>query len=434
MKKATWQRVAAAVLMAVMLLGVAGCSKGGDGDVIQFTMFGAMPQPEINDDNEIMNLIAEKVGAKVKETWLTGQTAAEAIGTIIAGGDYPDFIDGGEAMMALYDEGVLVPWDDYLEKYPNLKALFTDEEWDALRQDDGKIYWANQFQNNYGENRATTHNDEAFWIQVRVLEWAGYPEINTLDEYYDVLTRYAEANPTMADGTKVIPYTMLCDDWRYFCIENAPQFLDGYPNDGSVIVDKENLKIVDYNTTPTAKRYFTKLNEEYKKGTIDIEFATQTYDEYIAKLSTGAVLGMCDQWWDFYGTVNDTFKQQGLDLLGCNYVPLGLTIDEGMENRWHTYGDTLNVSSGIAVTTSCKDPDAAFKFMNDILDQEIHDLRFWGVKDVDYLVDDDGMFYKTPEMRMQWADKSYQASHRCLYAYFPQWRGTSRDGKNAMMP
>ena len=123
MKKATWQRVAAAVLMAVMLLGVAGCSKGGDGDVIQFTMFGAMPQPEINDDNEIMNLIAEKVGAKVKETWLTGQTAAEAIGTIIAGGDYPDFIDGGEAMMALYDEGVLVPWDDYLEKYPNLKEI-----------------------------------------------------------------------------------------------------------------------------------------------------------------------------------------------------------------------------------------------------------------------------------------------------------------------
>ncbi|MCI9506566.1 MAG: sugar ABC transporter substrate-binding protein [Oscillospiraceae bacterium] len=434
MKKATWQRVAAALLMAVMLLGVAGCSKGEDGDIIQFTMFGAMPQPEINDDNEIMNLIAEKVGVKVKETWLTGQTAAEAIGTIIAGGDYPDFIDGGEAMMALYDEGVLVPWDDYLEKYPNLKELFTDQEWDALRQDDGKIYWANQFQNNYGENRATTHNDEAFWIQVRVLEWAGYPEINTLDEYYDVLTRYAEANPTMADGTKVIPYTMLCDDWRYFCIENAPQFLDGYPNDGSVIVDKENLKIVDYNTTPTAKRYFTKLNEEYKKGTIDIEFATQTYDEYIAKLSTGAVLGMCDQWWDFYGTVNDTFKQQGLDLLGCNYVPLGLTIDEGMDNRWHTYGDTLNVSCGIAVTTSCKDPDAAFKFMNDILDQEIHDLRFWGIKDVDYLVDEDGMFYKTPEMRMQWADKSYQASHRCLYAYMPQWRGTSRDGKNAMMP
>ncbi len=434
MKKVTWQRITTALLAAIMLFGVTGCNKGGDGDIIQFTMFAAMPAPEINDDNEIMNIIAEKTGVKVKETWLTGQSAAEAIGVIIAGSDYPDFIDGNEAMMALYDEGVLVAWDDYLDKYPNLKELFTDKEWDSLRQDDGKIYWANVFQNNYGENRATTHNDEAFWIQVRVLEWAGYPEVHTLDQYFDLLTRYAEANPTMADGTKVIPYTMLCDDWRYFCIENAPEFLDGYPNDGSVIVDKENMKIVDYNTTPTAKRYFTKLNEEYKKGTIDIEFATQTYDEYIAKLSTGAVLGMCDQWWDFYATVNDTFKQQGLDQLGCNYVPLGLTIDEGMENRWHTYGDTLNTASGVAVTTSCKNPDAAFKFMNDILDQEIHDLRFWGVEGVDYLVDENGMYYKTPEMRMQWADKAYQASHRCTYSYLPQWRGTSRDGKNAMMP
>lgn len=114
MKKATWKRVTAALLMAVMLFGVTGCSKGGDGDgdVIQFTMFAAMPAPEINDDNEIMNIIAEKTGVKVKETWLTGQSAAEAIGTIIAGGDYPDFIDGNEAMMALYEEGVLVAWDE----------------------------------------------------------------------------------------------------------------------------------------------------------------------------------------------------------------------------------------------------------------------------------------------------------------------------------
>ena len=96
------------------------------------------------------------------------------------------------------------------------------------------------------------------------------------------------------------------------------------------------MQVVDYNTTPTAKRYFQKLNEEYQKGYVDVEFATQTYDEYIAKLSTGAVLGMCDQWWDFANNVNDVFKQQGLDEQGCNYVPLGLTIDEGMENRWHT--------------------------------------------------------------------------------------------------
>lgn len=405
-----------------------------DDEIIDMTMFTAMPGSEINDGNEIQEIIAKKTGVRVKETWLTGQTDAEAIGTIIAGGEYPDFINGGDAMKALYDADALVAWDDYIDQYPNIKEMYSDEEWDRFRQDDGHIYWANVFQNSYGEDKSTTHNDEAFWIQVRVLEWAGYPKIETLDDYFKVLEDYAAANPTMEDGTSNIPYTILCEDWRYFCIENAGQFLDGYPNDGSVIVDTDNMKIVDYNTTETTKRYFNKLNEEYNKGMIDPEFATQTYDEYIAKLSTGAVLGMCDQWWDFANTVNDVFKQQGLDAKGCNYVPLGLTIDPGMDQMWHTYGDTMNVSSGIAITTSCQDVDAAFRFMNDLLDQEIHDLRFWGVEGVDYQVDDNGLYYRTEEQRLQASDTAYKASHICSYSYFPQWLGTSKDGINAMQP
>ena len=409
-------------------------SSASSGDVKEFTMFTAMPGTEINDDNEIQQIIADKIGAKVKETWLTGQTDAEAIGTIIAGGDYPDFINGGDAMMQLYDNDVLVPWDDYLDKYPNLKAFYTDEEWDKFRMEDGHIYWMNVFGNTLGESKTTTHNDEAFWIQAKVLAWDNYPKIETLDQYFDLIERYYAEHETLEDGTKVIPYTILCEDWRYFCLENAPEFLDGYPNDGSVIVDKENLKVVDYNTTETAKKYFQKLNEEYNKGIIDVEFGTQTYDEYIAKLSTGGVLGMCDQNWDFNNTIQDVFKQSGLDKEGCNYIPLGLTIEPGMEQRWHTYDDTLNMSSGVAITTSCEDIEGAFQFLDDMCKQEIRDLRFWGVEGVDYNVDDDGMFYRTEEQRTKWSDSSYQASHECLYSYMPQYHGTSEDGKNANKP
>ena len=233
----------------------------------------------------------------------------------------------------------------------------------------------------------------------------------------------------------IIPYTCLCDDWRYFCIENAPQFLDGYPNDGSVIVDFDGKDptIVDYNTTETAKRYFKKLNEEYAKGIVDKDFGTQKYDDYITKLSNGNVLGMCDQYWDFM-QINDALRNSGLENEGCNYVPLGLTIDEGMENRWHTYGDTLNVASGIAVTTSCSDPDLAFSFLNAMLDQDIHNLRFWGVEGEDYLVDENGLFYRTPEIRANISDPKYRADHLCFYSYLPQYGGTSDDGKNANMP
>lgn len=411
-----------------------GGSSSDDGEMKEFTAFFAVPGTEINDDNEIMLKIGELTGATCKETWLTGQTAEEAVGTLIAGGEYPDFIDGGDGMKQLYEAGALVALDDYIDKYPNIKEFLTEAEWDKLRQDDGHIYWINQFQNIYGEEKATTHNDEAFWIQTRVLEWAGYPEVHTMDQYFDLIESYNEANPTMEDGTENIPYTILCEDWRYFCLENAPEFLDGYPNDGSVIVDPDTKKIIDYNTTPTAKRYFQKLNEEYQKGIVDPESFTQTYDEYIAKLSTGRVLGMIDQWWDFSANVNDSLKQQGLDLKGCNYVPLPITIDEGIKNQWHNSGGVLNVASGLGITTSCEDVEGALAFVDALLGQEVHDLRFWGVKDVDYSVDENGEFYRTEDMRMQVADTAYKASHMCPYSYFPQYIGTSRDGINAMTP
>ena len=437
----------AATMMAAMFAGCGSDAASTDakenadgadsteaGGVKEFTAFFAVPGSEINDDNEIQQIIADKTGVKVKETWLTGQTAEEAVGMMITGGELPDFICGGSGQSQLYDADVLVALDDYLDDYPNIKNFFTQQQWDQLRQDDGHIYWIPQFSNIKGEEKVCTHNDEAFWIQARVLKWADYPEIRTMDQYFDLIERYNEANPTMEDGTENIPYTILCDDWRYFCLENAPQFLDGYPNDGSCIVDPETLTVIDYNTTDTAVKYFQKLNEEYQKGIVDPESFTQTYDEYIAKLSTGRVLGMIDQWWDFAYTAGDAIKQAGLDAQGCDYIPLPITIDESVKNQWHCSGGVLNVSDGLAITTSCEDVEAALQFVDDLLSQDIHNMRFWGVEGVDYNVDDNGEFYRTEEQRTRAVDTAYKASHTCTYSYFPQYSGTSDDGINANKP
>lgn len=436
------KKLAVILLSGALAAGsLAGCSKtdstestgkgGSSKKVKEFTAFFAVPGNEINDNNDIQQKIADITGVKVKETWLTGQTALEAIGTLIAGGEYPDFIDGSDGTGQLYEAGALVALDDYLDKYPNIKNFWSDKDWDKIRQDDGHIYWIPQFGNIYEKEMTTEHGGEAFWIQTRVLEWAGYPEVKTMDQYFDLINRYNEANPTMEDGTKNIPYTILCEDWRYFCLENAPEFLDGYPNDGSVIVDPVSKKIIDYNTTPTAKRYFQKLNEEFKNGTVDPESFTQTYDEYIAKLSTGRVLGMIDQWWNFSYSVRDSLKTQGLDAQGCNYVPLPITIDESIKNQWHTGGINLNVANGLGISVDCKDVEGALQFINDLLSGEVLTLRNWGVEGEDYEVDENGLFYLTDEMRLKIAGTAYQASHLCVYSYFPNYSGMSRDGKNA---
>ena len=443
----TRKLVALALASMLAVSSFTACAGAGKSNVTDFTMFAAMSGKEKDEGNEIKELIAQKTGVRVKESWLTGQDAGEAIGSIIASGKLPDFIDGGDGCIQLYQNKLLVAWDPYLEKYPNLKEMYTEEEWDKFRQDDGKIYWANVFGNHYKDDTTTGHNGEAFWIQARVLEAYGYPKIETLDQYFEILEKYAKENPTLPNGTKVIPYTCLCEDWKYYCLENAPMFLDGYPNDGCVIVNidegADKPKVVDYNTTDTAKAYFKKLNEEYAKGNIDPDFAIHTYDEYISLLSTGAVLGLCDQYWDFAYNIMGPFATPikasdgstfRLDELGCDYVPLGLTAKSGMKQQWHSYGDELNNASGCAVTTACKDPDKAFEFLSRLLDQDIHDLRFWGIKDVDYLVDDNGVYYRNEQMRENWKSDSYKAKHSCEYSYMPQWLGMSKDGKNYMQP
>ena len=434
------KKIIALALACMMTVGAfAGCAKKKSDSVVDWTMIAFMAGKELNEGNEIQEEIAKKTGVRVKESWNTAQDVASAVGTMIASNDLPDLIDGGNGSKMLAEAGMLVAWDDYLKKpeYKQLAEMFSDKQWELFRQADGHIYWANVFGKTYGEPKSRGHNDEAFWVQVRVLEWANYPVIETLDEYFDLLQKYAAANPKNADGVDVIPYTALCEGWRYFCVENAPQFLDGYPNDGSVLVnldDPDNPKIEDYNVTPTAHMYFKKLNEVYNAGIMDQEFATMDYDTYIAKLASGAVLGMCDQNWDF-AQINNTFIDKGFDKLGYNYVPLGLVAEKGQtKNQWHAYADVPNVSSGIAVTTKCKDAEKAFKFLNQCLDQEIHDLRFWGIKDVDYKVDENGLYYRTEEMRANWQNDAFRAKHVCNYSYLPQWGGTSRDGKNAMKP
>ena len=92
-----------AVLMTASLTACGGGDAVDENGVKQFTAFFAVPGPEINSDNEVQAMIAERTGAKCKETWLTGQTASEAVGTLIAGGEYPDFIDGSDATQQLYD-------------------------------------------------------------------------------------------------------------------------------------------------------------------------------------------------------------------------------------------------------------------------------------------------------------------------------------------
>lgn len=407
------------------LAALSGCGTGQQEETRVYTSFLCQNGTPLDEENEIQQLIAEKTGAMCIETWLDEKDSEDKhISDMILSGQYPDFLyPTSITQMKLLNANALIPIDEYWDEYPNIRNYFSDQQWNQIRQEDGHIYFIPAFSNCYLYDTATIHNDEAFWVQVQVLQWAGYPEITTLDEYFDLLERYIEANPVGSNGQPNIAYEILADESIFFCLDNPPMFLSGYPNDGACIVDPETYEVMDYNTTDTARRWFQKLNEEYHKGIIDPECFVLSPDQYYEKLRSGNVLGMVDQYWNF-SFATDSLPDE------CQYVPLGVVIDEGIEEHYHSQL-AFDPSSGLGISVSCEDVDGALKFVNDLLDPEIHRLRYWGVEGVDYSVGEDGVFYLTEEQKAYVGTSEYWSAHRCVYSYFPFYSGMDHDEINA---
>ena len=395
-----------------------------------FTAFMAVPGNEKTKDNRIQDKIAEKTGAKAEVEWLSGQTPEEKIENMIRTGEYPDFINGADASSMLVEAGALIPLEDYLEDYPYLYQYLQPQQWESLRKEDGHIYYIPPFGVVQGHNTQTMISGEAFWIQKRVLEWAGFPEVKTLDEYFDLILSYLKEHP-VTDGKQNIGFEILCDDWRYFCLENPAMFLAGYPNEGCAIVDEKTQKAAVYDTIPEAKQYYWKLCQMYHQGVIDPETFTLSFSQYVDKISEGNVLGFVDQYWQIMDAQNSLYAYGMEDR---TYVPLAITASKDIEGRYNCIETNLNVGSGLGISVDCEDVEGALQFLNDLLSPELMVLRYWGEEGIDYEVDENGLFYRTDEQRENWGNDDFLKGHACDYTYFPAYEGMLADGINAVHP
>ena len=430
-KYMTKKQLLSAIAAGAVLFSSVGCSfakkenKNKKQELKEFTGFYCARNTSLDNDNEIRKLIAEKTGCILYEEWVEDQADIDKIfSDMMISGKYPDFISpDGPNCQRLIKEHAFIPLDNYWDEYPNLKALYTDAQWDILRAEDGHIYFIPLFSAVNKQVTGNIHDGEAFWIQVKVLEWANYPELKTLDDYFDLIEAYMEANPVDENGEPYIGYEIQATEVRMFALDNPPMFLDGHPNDGCCFVDPDTLEAKDYNLLPTAKRWFEKLNEEYHKGVIDPECFVMETADYYDKLLTGRVLGMVDQHWNFGSSERQLPAE-------CTYIPFGLTIDGKLVERYRD-NPAFNASTGVGVSTSCSDPDGAVEFMSKLIEPEILNLRYWGIEGVDYFVNDEGFFDQTEEQYKQWNDSKYTLSHKCEYSYMPHYGGMAPDGKNA---
>ena len=157
-KKNVTACILAVAALSIVCVAASIANGSRDKKIKEFTAFFDVQGEEIDEDNEIRELIAQKTGARCSEQWLSGKSAEDAVASFIASGEYTDFISGSTI---LYEARALVPIDAYWDNYPNIKNFLPAELWDRFRQPDGHIYWIPQFGVVHGKSAEVLHEGEA---------------------------------------------------------------------------------------------------------------------------------------------------------------------------------------------------------------------------------------------------------------------------------
>lgn len=401
---------------------------------ITFTMFVAGPGEPPPPDNKIVKKLQEITGVTIEFEFLVGDME-QKVGIMIASGDYPDLIGAGQARGRFLNAGSFVALDDYLPNYPNLWKHY-EPYIERLRDvsTDRKIYildiWGRQYRLEDGQDDfyEADYNGPAFWIQKDVLAWDGYSHPRTLDEFFDLLERYYKAHPTI-DGQPTLPFEIHSQDWRSFCLKNAPQHLIGGRNEGDVVVDPKTLKVEIYQNKWYARDYYKKLNEVYKKGMIHPETFSRNYDNYLSVISTGRVLAMFDQQWNFQDAESVLISEGKIER---TYVPLGLSYDGTPVSYNRVRSEGIIGGNGMGISIKCKDVERALQFMDTLLEEEVHKLMYWGIEGEDYYVDANGRLRRTPEQKANFDNPDWRLANSgaVIGDQFPKLEGRYSDGNS----
>ncbi len=243
-------------------------------------MTGWFAQVMLEEFNVIINIVPDTEG--VYETRMEAQN----LGDIIAWGS-----DGEDYLNAI-DADLLFDWeeDDLLETYgpyiyENMQpALEKNREISGT----GSIY-------GFGHNVASTSEDHEAFFYTWDLRWdlyqqLGYPVVNDLDDFYDLMVDMKEICPTDEAGDPTYAVS-LWPDWDGSMLMYAKSMVTAYYGHDELGVGLYNVETGEYYDAldpdgPYIEmlRFFNKL---YRNGLLDPDSMTQTFDDMTAKTING---------------------------------------------------------------------------------------------------------------------------------------------------
>lgn len=314
---------------------------------------------------------------------------ADAFSLLMASGEYPDMIyyDWGNKVSGGADkaieDGVILRLNELIEeKCPNLRG-FLDEhpEVEAAMTTDGRNIYC--FPNLYPYY---TENPKIICIrgnQVRK-DWLaelGLEAPETIEEWHKVLTAFKEKG-TNENGEEIIPMVSRKLSTRSSMVRTFANAWNGldydfYVQDGTVKFGPME---------PEFKEYLQTMSNWYAEGLIAPEFSTYGDKEHDALITSGRA----GVWHSGLGAGMGVY----ISALGNDDTKVGgvkfPVVNKGDTPKFNNASNFPFIGIGVAITSSCKDVDAACKWLDYHYSDEGDMLLNWGVEGVSYELDEEG--------------------------------------------
>ncbi|GIP43836.1 hypothetical protein J45TS6_22950 [Paenibacillus sp. J45TS6] len=382
------------VALLASAIGIAGCSSGNGGTAatpeaeptppkenveatsfelgkedLNFTFYGhydwyTMPQWGGDEaskwikDNKKVNVSAIN----------SGGNAAQKLNTMIAASELPDVIwmDRNADVERLREAGALVPFDDYLDKYPNLKKWAGEETLNMLRSSDGKLY---QFPNWY---TSQPNGNAGYLVNKKMYTELGEPALETTEDLYNYLVQVKAKYPNVVPFEPDLAVDGQGLDVLYgsFGEDHPPVFVKerGVPKDNqltSIFLDPVFRESTQY----ASKLFREKLMAQ--------DALTQTKDQIKEKVYTGRVAVAAGASPTEYGAVGDIELKKKDPNDG--YFMIWPVHKEGLDKNKIWAGTYNSLGWNVSVITkSAKDPEKIFAFLDWYTSPEGQRVIMWG--------------------------------------------------------
>ncbi len=243
------------------------------------------------EDKFGVKLVIVKDAAGVYNSRMEAQDLGDIVVWSNNGVQYQDAVKQG-LLFAFEDEDLLNNYGKDIKQYFNLALEtnrgITNSIEDIPEKYSNKIYGV-------GNKLCQSANDFESFFYTWDIRWdlykqLGYPEINNLQDYADLLYNMKQLEPTGEDGNEMYAFS-LWKDWDDKMVMNIKAFATayyGYDELGIGLIDTETNRY--YGALEEGGPYLTILkffNDLYRRGLIDPDSMTQTFSEVSTKVQNG---------------------------------------------------------------------------------------------------------------------------------------------------